>query len=122
MEAARRRWVCRARQVAREQDRLALPLDDGVRNRHRREQGDRVRVERVVVQLVRRRDLDDHPEVHDGDPVRGVPNDGEVVRDEEVGELELVLQRLEQVDDLGLDRDVEGRDGLVRNHEVRIDG
>ena len=37
MEAARGGRRGRARQVAGEQDRLALPLDDGVRDRHRRE-------------------------------------------------------------------------------------
>jgi hypothetical protein len=49
-----------------------------------------------------------------------VPHHGEVVRDEQVRQLELVLQRLEQVDDLRLDRDVECRHGLVRGDEVRI--
>ena len=51
-----------------------------------------------------------------------MPDDGEVVRDEEVGELELLLQVLEQVDDLRLDRDVERRDGLVGHDEVGVDG
>jgi hypothetical protein len=41
------------------------------------------------------------------------------VRDEDVGELELLLQVGEQVDHLCLDRDVEGRDGLVGDHELR---
>jgi hypothetical protein len=50
-----------------------------------------------------------------------VPHDGQVVRDEEVGQRELVLQFVEQVDDLGLDRDVEGRYRLVRDDEVRVE-
>jgi hypothetical protein len=36
-------------------------------------------------------------------------DDGEVVGDEEVGESELVLEVVEEVEDLGLDGDVEGR-------------
>jgi hypothetical protein len=35
-----------------------------------------------------------------------VPHDGEIVGDEEVRELEVVLELLEQVDDLRLDREV----------------
>ena len=42
-----------------------------------------------------------------------MPHHREVVRDEEVGEAELVLQVVEQVHHLGLDRDVERRDRLV---------
>src|SRR4051794_6573603 len=74
----------------------------------------------ILVKLIRRRDLDDPAEIHDGDPVRDVADDGEVVRDEEVRQLELVLELLEQVDDLRLDRDVEGRDRLVGDDEVGI--
>ena len=50
-----------------------------------------------------------------------MPHDGEVVRDEEVREVELLLQLLEQVDDLRLDRDVERGHRLVRDDEVGID-
>src|SRR5262249_4954773 len=51
VETARGRWIRRARDVSREQDRLALLLDHRVRNRHGREQGDGVGMERVVVEL-----------------------------------------------------------------------
>ena len=51
-----------------------------------------------------------------------MPDDGEVVGDEQVGEVELALQVLEQVDDLSLDRDVERRDGLVGDDEVGVEG
>jgi hypothetical protein len=40
-----------------------------------------------------------------------VADHGEVVRDEEVGEVELLLEVLQQVDDLRLDGDVEGGEG-----------
>src|SRR5450756_2204095 len=42
------------------------------------------------------------------------------MRDEEVGEPELVLQPLEEVDDLRLDRHVEGADRLVGDDEVGV--
>ena len=41
--------------------------------------------------------------------------------DEDVGQPELVLQVVEQVDDLGLDRDVERGDRLVEQHQPRVD-
>ena len=47
-------------------------------------------------------------------------DDGKVVRDEEVGEVEVLLERLEQVDDLRLDGDVQGGDRLVADDEVRV--
>ena len=47
-------------------------------------------------------------------------NHGEVVGDEEVGEAEVALQRVEQVDHLRADRDVEGGDGLVEHEQLRV--
>ena len=45
-------------------------------------------------------------------------NHGEVVRNEEVGDLQLHLQILEQVDDACLDRHVERGDGLVEKEQL----
>ena len=47
---------------------------------------------RSRVEVVGGRGLDDLAEVHDRDAVGDVAHDGEVVRDEEVGQAELVLQ------------------------------
>ena len=49
-------------------------------------------------------------------------DDAEVVGDEQVGEVELVLEVLEQVDDLRLDRDVERRHRLVGDDQLRLQG
>ena len=65
----------------------------------------------VLVDLRARADLDDLAQVHDCDAVGHVADDREVVRDEEVGEAEITLERLEQVDHLRADRDVQGGDG-----------
>ena len=62
--------------------------------------------------------LDDAAEIHDGDAVADVLDHGEVVGDEQVGELELLLQVDQQVDDLRLDRDVERRHRLVADDQV----
>ena len=62
---------------------------------HCGEQCLRVGVRRPLVDLVTCSDLDDLAEVHDGDAVRHVPDDREVVCDEKVREPELALQRLQ---------------------------
>ena len=100
--------------------RLRRFSSDRIGNRNRREQRLRVRVERILVERVAVGELDDLADVHHGDPGRDVPHDREVVRDEEIGELELRLQVFEQVDDLGLNRDVERRDRLVADDELRV--
>ena len=92
---------------------------DRVGDRHRRQQRDRVGMERAGVQVVRRGQLDDPAEVHHRDPVADVADDRQVVGDEQVGQRELVLEALQQVDDLGLDRHVEGADRLVGDDELR---
>jgi len=54
--------------------------------------------------------------------VADVFDDGEVVGNEQVGQAELFLEILEQVDDLGLDRDIEGAHGLIADDEFRLHG
>src|ERR1044072_1143730 len=69
--------------VALEHDAVALAR--GVWDGDGGEQRARVGVERVRVELFGGRDLDDAPQVHDGDAVGDVLDDGEAVRDEEIG-------------------------------------
>src|SRR5215210_8108669 len=59
-------------------------------------------------------------EVHYGDPVRDVLDDGEVVGDEDVGEVELFLEVLQEVDDLSLYRDVKRANRLVADDKTRV--
>ncbi len=49
-------------------------------------------------------------------------DDAQVMGDEEVGQAVLALQLYEQVQDLRLDRDVEGARRLVQHHEVGLQG
>ena len=74
-----------------------------------------------LVDLVLRPDLDDLAEVHHGDAVGDVADDREVVRDEDVRQPEVALQRLEQVHDLRLDRDVERGHRLVEDDQLRVE-
>ena len=72
-----------------------------------------------LVQLFGRRQLDDAAEVHHRHAVADVLDHRQVVRDEQVGQPELGLQVLEQVEHLGLDRHVERRDRLVADDQLR---
>jgi hypothetical protein len=54
--------------------------------------------------------------------VGDVPDHGQVVGHEDVGELELVLDVLEQVHHLRLDRDVQRRHRLVADDQLRAQG
>ena len=55
------------------------------------------------------------------DLVADVFNDGEVVGDKEVSKVELFLEIHQEVDDLGLDRDIEGTDRFVADDKLRFD-
>ena len=64
-------------------------------------------MQRVRIQIVGRSELNDIAEVHNGDTVTDVLDDVEVMRNEEERQSELLLQVVQQVDDLGLDGNVQ---------------
>ena len=105
--------------VALQADPVASAAVD---RRHRRQQRLRVRVVRAVEHDIRRTELLEASEVEDGDPVRDVTDDAEVVRDEEVRDPLLRLELDEQIEDRRLHGDVEGRRRLVADDELRIAG
>ena len=74
---------------------------------------------RVPEQLGLVGDLDNAAEIHHRDAVADMGDDGEIMRDEEVGEAVLALQVDQQIDHLGLDRDVERGDRLVADDQAR---
>ena len=79
-------------------------------------------MERVFVKLDAVGDFDDVSQIHDRDTVADVPNYRQVVSDEQVGQAKLVLQVFEQVDDLRLDRNVQGGNRLVAYDKAGFDG
>src|SRR5438552_19114514 len=101
MEAAPGGRVDLAWHVALQQDPLAL--HGRVRDGYGGEECLGVRMLRVGVELLGRSDLDDLPEVHDGNARRDVLDDGQIMGDEEAGEPELRLRGFELVDDPRLD-------------------
>ena len=86
----------------------------------RREQRLRVRMLRILKEQPRVGHFDDAAEIHDGRATADVLHEAEVVRDEEIGQLQLFLKLHQEIDDLRLNRHVEGRDRLVGDDERRI--
>ena len=62
----------------------------------------------------------DAPLVHDGHSRAEESDDREIVRDEEVRKVVLPLELAKEIQDLSLDRDVEGRHRLVEHDEARL--
>src|SRR3954447_4827360 len=119
VEPAPLRRVRRGRHVTSEDDLLATVRGVRIRHRQRGQQRPRVRMPGLAEQFAGRRELDDLAQVHHRDPVTHVLDHGQVVRDEHVGEVELLLQIRQQVDDLRLDRYVQRRHRLVADHQLR---
>ena len=119
-ERAAGRGVAHVRRPALDRDqRLALAIVDPG---HRVQEAHRVRVRRRLEQVAGRRGLDDEPGVHDVDPV-GHPGDhAQVVGDEDERRAGLGREAGDELQDLGLDRHVEGGRGLVRDHQLRLEG
>src|SRR4051812_26582340 len=103
VKAAAARRIDGARRLAADDDALSGPVLVRIRYRYGREERLRVWVYGLDVELLGRRELDDLPEVHHGDPLGHVAHHGEVVRDEHVAQAESLLQVVEQVDHLRLD-------------------
>ena len=68
--------------------------------------------------LVSGANFDDLPEIHHGNPVGNVPHRSNVVRHEQIGQVELRLEFPEQFQNLRLDRHVQRRYGFVADHQV----
>ena len=66
--------------------------------------------------------LGDPAGVHDQHPVARLGDDRQVVGDEDQRQAELVAEALEQLEDLGLDHDVEGGRRLVADDDRRVAG
>lgn len=65
--------------------------------------------------------LDDFAEVHDGDPIRDVFNHRKIVGDEDEREVHLSTKLREQVENLRLNRNIEGGHGFVGYEDFRFE-
>src|SRR5688500_2187768 len=73
-----------------------------IRHRGRGQERTRVRVQWPLVVRGCCRPLHDDAQIHDGDFIRYVPDHAKIVTDEEVGEMALVADSLQQLEELGL--------------------
>lgn len=105
-----------------EDDARAAPFEFGVGDRYGGEEGLCVGMQRRGIEVGGRGNFNDISKIHDGDSGGEVFDHAQVVGDEEVGEAELFLEVFEEVDDLRLDGDVEGREGLVADEEFGSEG
>jgi len=118
MEATARRRIEGARHLALQDDLLAHVVGMG---RQRVVQQDlRVGMQRVRVELVGGRGLDQFAQVHHADARADVLHDGQIVRDEEVAHARAILDVAQEVHHLGANRDVERRHRLVEQDAVRV--
>ena len=92
-------------------------LAGGVDLGQRFQQTHRIRMGCLLVQVSDGRQLDDEPGVHDDDLVHHAGDDAQVMGDPDDGHAELLFQAQHQVNDLGLDGDVESGGGFVGDEQ-----
>ena len=91
-----------------------------VGTRHRGEQRLAIWVQRLAIEFVHLRFFDNLACVHDSDAVTSVLHHPQVMRDKEEGDLQSLLQILEQVDDLRLYRHIQRRDRFIRHNQLGV--
>ncbi|MPL80475.1 hypothetical protein SDC9_26375 [bioreactor metagenome] len=111
--------VDRAWHLARKA-RQRRPLGPRVGHRHRRHQPPGIGVLRGAEDLRAGAHLDDLAHEHHRHPVRDVLDHRHVMADEEIGDAELALQCGKQVEHPRLHRDIQRRDALVGDDELRL--
>ena len=89
---------------------------------HRIEERPGVGMLRLMIDLVAAADLDGAAVVENENAVGEVLHELQVVRNEEIGQPKGLLQLLQQIEYLPLDRDIERRDRLVEKEEARLEG
>jgi ABC-type lipoprotein export system ATPase subunit len=100
-------------------ERVGIPKDRADRFPHEFSGGMR---QRAVEDVGHRRLLLDAAGIHDGELVRLLRYHAEVVRDEEERHAMALAELAQQLEDLRLDGDVEGRRRLVRDEDARLAG
>ena len=94
----------------------------GIRHRRGREQGLGIRVKGGSVQGPAVGQFHNFSQVHHRHPVAHMLHHRQVMGDKQIGQAEFRLEVLEQIDDLGLDRHVQGRHRLIADDQIGIQG
>ena len=77
---------------------------------------------RPFVETLGVRELNDLTQVHDCHPIAHIFDNTQIVRDKKKRQTELLLEVLEEIQDLGLNRRVESAYRLVSNDEIGSHG
>ena len=77
-------------------------------------------MQRIPEQLLRRALFKQISEIHHADAVGDIPDDADIVRDEQIGQIFLLLQIQQQIDDLRLDGDIKRGDRLIADDKFRV--
>ena len=119
-EAAAARRVQRAGHIALQHNAVALAGRHRVSHRNGRDQAAGVGVDAVGDQLKAVGQLDQLAQIHNTDAVGDMLDNAQVMRDKEVGQPHLLLQILNHIDDLRLNRDIQRGDRLIADDELRV--
>ena len=106
--------------IALQNDPVTVSGRFRIRNRNCGKQGQRVRMNRMIHQLVRVRNLHHVSQVHNRNTVGDMLYNQKVMRDEEIRDAQLILQILKHVQNLRLNRYVQSRYRLIADDEGRI--
>ena len=119
MKAASGRQIDRAGKFPFQKlGRITSPVR--VRNKHRIDQKSCVWMKRILKKLLHRSGFADLSQKHDADPVRNMTHHREVVTDKQISQAPLRLQLSQQIQDLVLYRDVQGRNRFIADDQIRI--
>src|SRR5262245_39028611 len=88
--------------------------------RHGIEQLLRIRMGRICEDQIRAAALDSPTSIHHEHVLRDLAHDGEIMGDEEVGHPERIAYVGKQIENLCLNRDIEGGDCFVENEKLRF--
>ena len=119
-KATSRRNVDRRRDLTLYGHMFVLALIFGIGLGIRCDQQARIGVFGMEKNLVGLADFYHGPQIHDHDPIRYIPDHGQVMGDEQQADPQRIPEFTQQIDHLGLNRDVQSRYGFIADHELRF--
>ena len=120
MEPAALGWIGRRGDIPLQDDAVHLLIGVGIGDGGEQRLG--IRMQRFAEDLLLGTELHHSAQIHDEDLIGNELNDTQIVRNEQICQAHILLQLFQQIDDLRLDGNVQGRNRLIANHQLRIDG
>jgi hypothetical protein len=75
-------------------------------------------MKRVTINILRACNFHNAAEVHDSNGIADVAHYGKVMGNKEVGQSQSILEVIKQIDDLGLNGNIERRNRFIAYHQV----